>query len=37
MPKIYIIILCGGRGKRLKNLTTKTPRPLLKIDKKNLF
>lgn len=37
MVKIDIIILCGGRGKRLKNLTTKTPKPLLKIDKKKPF
>ena len=28
-----IIILCGGRGKRLGNITKKIPKPLVKIGK----
>ena len=28
------IILCGGKGSRLKHLTKKTPKPLLKVNKK---
>ena len=27
------VILCGGKGTRLNNLTKKTPKPLLKINK----
>lgn len=30
--KIPIIILCGGRGKRLGHLTKKIPKPMLKIN-----
>ncbi len=29
--KLDLVILCGGRGTRLGKLTTKTPKPLLKI------
>lgn len=35
--KIDVILLCGGKGKRLKKLTYKTPKPLLKVDKKKPF
>ena len=28
------IILCGGKGSRLKHLTKKTPKPLLNVNKK---
>ena len=28
------VILCGGKGSRLKNLTKKIPKPLLKVNKK---
>ena len=28
-----VIILCGGRGKRLGNITKKIPKPLVKIGK----
>ena len=28
-----IIILCGGKGKRLGNITKKIPKPLVKVGK----
>ncbi|RPG53585.1 MAG: hypothetical protein CBE48_001060 [Flavobacteriales bacterium TMED288] len=28
-----LVILCGGKGTRLKSLTKNTPKPLLKINK----
>ena len=31
--KSKILILCGGRGKRLGNITKKIPKPLVKIGK----
>ena len=31
------IIMCAGFGKRLKPLTNKVPKPLLKIDNKSLL
>ena len=31
---LTVIILCGGKGTRLKPLTVKTPKPLIKIKKK---
>ena len=31
--KSKVIILCGGRGKRLGDLTKKIPKPLLKVGK----
>ena len=31
--KSKVIILCGGRGKRLGNITKQTPKPLVKIGK----
>ena len=34
---IPIIILCGGRGKRLGKITKKIPKPLIKIKKKVLL
>ena len=32
--KLDLVILCGGRGSRLKNLTKKLPKPLIKINNK---
>lgn len=32
--KLDLVILCGGKGSRLKNLTIKIPKPLIKINKK---
>ncbi len=32
MNKVDLVILCGGRGSRLKNLTINNPKPLLKIE-----
>lgn len=34
MEKFDLVILCGGKGSRLKNLTKNTPKPLLKVNKK---
>lgn len=31
---LSLVILCGGKGKRLGNITKKTPKPLIKINKK---
>ena len=31
--KTKVIILCGGRGKRLGNITKQTPKPLVKVGK----
>jgi len=31
------LILCGGRGERLKPITNKIPKPLIKIDKKEIL
>ena len=31
------LILCGGRGERLKPLTNILPKPLIKIDNKEIF
>ena len=37
MKKInQVVILCGGKGTRLGNLTKNTPKPLIKVGK-NLF
>ena len=33
LSKSKVIILCGGRGKRLGNITKQTPKPLVKIGK----
>lgn len=35
--KIDLIILAGGKGSRIKNFTNKTPKPLLKFDKKSIL
>ena len=32
MNKVDLVILCGGRGSRLKRLTINYPKPLLKIE-----
>ena len=32
-----IIILCGGKGLRLRPLTSNTPKPLIKIDNKTIL
>ena len=32
-----LVILCGGRGKRLGNLTKNTPKPLIKINNKRFI
>jgi D-glycero-D-manno-heptose 1,7-bisphosphate phosphatase len=32
MEKFDLVILCGGKGSRLKNFTKHTPKPLLKIN-----
>ena len=32
MKKIDLVILCGGYGTRLKDITKKIPKPLIKID-----
>ena len=32
-----LVILCGGRGKRLGNLTANTPKPLIKINNKRFL
>ena len=34
---LTVIILCGGKGSRLKPLTTNTPKPLIKIKKKTIL
>ena len=31
---LSLVILCGGKGKRLGDITKKTPKPLIKINKK---
>ena len=37
MNDIKIIILCGGRGSRLKPLTNSTPKPLIKVNNKEIL
>jgi len=34
---LTVIILCGGKGQRLKPLTLETPKPLIKIKKKTIL
>ena len=34
LKKLDLVILCGGKGSRLGNLTKNTPKPLLKINNK---
>ena len=31
---LSVLILCGGKGERLKPITSKLPKPLIKIKKK---
>ena len=35
--KTNILILCGGKGRRLENITKKIPKPLVKIGKKTII
>jgi glucose-1-phosphate cytidylyltransferase len=35
--KTTVIILCGGKGQRLRPLTINTPKPLIKIDSKTIL
>ena len=35
--KIDLIILAGGKGSRIKNLTNKTPKPLIKFNNKPIL
>ena len=35
--KLEAIVLCGGYGKRLKNITQKIPKPLIKIHNKPIL
>ena len=37
MKKIDVIILCGGKGIRLRPLTQNTPKPLVKINNKEIL
>ena len=37
MKNIDVIILCGGKGIRLRPLTNKTPKPLVKINNKEIL
>ena len=34
---LSVIVLCGGKGQRLRPLTQKTPKPLIKIGKKTIL
>ena len=34
---LTVIILCGGKGKRLLPITKSTPKPLIKINKKEMI
>ena len=35
--KLTVIILCGGKGQRLRPLTSDTPKPLIKIKNKAML
>ena len=35
--KHKIIILCGGRGKRMGNITKNIPKPMIKVGKKPIL
>ena len=37
LSKSKIIILCGGRGKRLGNITKKIPKPLVKVGNSTII
>ena len=37
MSKISLVILCGGKGKRLGNLTSQLPKPLLNVGKNSFL
>ncbi len=35
--KLSVVVLCGGKGERLRPLTKNLPKPLIKIKKKNIL
>ena len=37
MSKLSLVILCGGKGKRLGNLTSQLPKPLLNVGKNSFL
>lgn len=37
VKKMKILIMCGGRGKRLGTMTKKVPKPLVKIDNRTIL
>lgn len=34
---LTVIVLCGGKGQRLRPLTTQVPKPLIRIKKKTIL
>ena len=37
MSKLSLVILCGGKGKRLGNLKSQLPKPLLNVGKNSFL